>query len=107
LYGFQSDPDGGTPEAGLTWGSDGALYGTTALGGSNGLGAVFKLVPPLPGQTVWNETVLHSFIGATSDGADPVASVLVDSDLNIFGTTAEGGNKKGVRTLGTVFEVTQ
>ena len=43
LYSFTGGNDGGSPWAGLVQGSDGSLYGTTELGGSNSLGTVFKI----------------------------------------------------------------
>ena len=38
--------DGAYPRVGLLQGGDGALYGTTASGGPEGTGTVFRLVPP-------------------------------------------------------------
>jgi uncharacterized repeat protein (TIGR03803 family) len=46
LYNFTGESDGNNPFAGLIADEDGALYGTTANGGSYGYGAVFKLTPP-------------------------------------------------------------
>ncbi len=47
LYRFQGGreggPDGALPFAGLIADREGALYGTTAVGGSGGHGTVFKL----------------------------------------------------------------
>jgi uncharacterized repeat protein (TIGR03803 family) len=43
--------NGSSPEAGLIQGADGNLYGTTAMGGTNGHGTVFRLTitaPPPP-----------------------------------------------------------
>jgi uncharacterized repeat protein (TIGR03803 family) len=48
LYSFGSFPnDGSDPQAGLVQGSDGNFYGTTAFGGTNGWGTVFKLAVSL------------------------------------------------------------
>jgi uncharacterized repeat protein (TIGR03803 family) len=48
LYSFGGVPKGGTgPEAGLVQGSDGNFYGTTAGGGTNNDGTVFKFSVPL------------------------------------------------------------
>ncbi len=46
--------------------SSGALYSTTAFGGANGLGTMYKI------DKKKNQTVLHSFTGG-SDGQDPNA----------------------------------
>src|SRR6185437_5921646 len=42
LYSFTGGNDGSRPN-GLVQGNDGGFYGTTATGGTNGLGTVFKL----------------------------------------------------------------
>ncbi len=50
LYAFLgnvSNSDGDEPAAGLVQGIDGAFYGTTEFGGTNGHGNVFKLIVPL------------------------------------------------------------
>jgi uncharacterized repeat protein (TIGR03803 family) len=50
LWQFGSLPnraDGIIPMAGLVQGSDGSFYGTTAFGGTNDFGTVFKLTVPL------------------------------------------------------------
>ena len=48
LYSFKGYPtDGASPFPGLTQGSDGDFYGTTANAGANNLGAIFKLIFPL------------------------------------------------------------
>jgi uncharacterized repeat protein (TIGR03803 family) len=43
--------DGSHPVAGLTLGRDGNFYGTTADGGANGVGEVFRLTLPSPAVT--------------------------------------------------------
>jgi uncharacterized repeat protein (TIGR03803 family) len=48
LHRFTGGADGGEPQAGLIFGKDGALYGTTTYGGTGGGfgdGTVFKLTP--------------------------------------------------------------
>ena len=44
--------DGAQPQSGLVEGSNGTLYGTTPIGGSNGLGTVFKLSKDGSGYSV-------------------------------------------------------
>jgi uncharacterized repeat protein (TIGR03803 family) len=68
LYSFGNTAnDGQTPLAGLTQGSDGALYGTTANGGEMNFGTVFKIWPPetpdLIGVTSVDNNVQVSFAG--------------------------------------------
>lgn len=80
--------DGSSPTAGLIFDDIGNLYGTTAVGGSNrcggsgGCGTVFELAQD---SGAWEETILHSFDG--SDGYEPVASLVLDSEGDIYGTT--------------------
>lgn len=45
LYDFTGGSDGGYPEAGVTLGANGTLYGTTVTGGSSGFGVVFEITP--------------------------------------------------------------
>ena len=96
-----STTDGANPQAGLIMDANGNLYGTTLYGGSNGKGTVFKLTPS------GSETVLYSFgatnpIGSTTDGANPYASLIMDTYGNLYGTTLYGGNSNN----GTVFKLT-
>lgn len=97
IYAF-SGPDGANPANGVIFDSVGNLYGTTAFGGANNLGAVFELSPSGGG---WTERVLYSFQG-TSDGSNPTSGLLLDGSGNIYGTTSNGGTGGG----GTVFELT-
>jgi uncharacterized repeat protein (TIGR03803 family) len=111
LYNFCSRSncaDGADPVASLIMDSSGNFYGTTAEGGiasnscSNGCGTVFKLAPD------GTETVIHSFCTDSncSDGAIPMASLLMDSNGNLFGTTESGGDSITHCGCGTVFEIT-
>jgi uncharacterized repeat protein (TIGR03803 family) len=85
LYSFTGGSDGAQPYAGLIRDSTGNLYGTTVTGGKFGLGVVFKLDP------TGTETVLHSFAGLPTDGANPYAGLIRDSAGNFYGTTYGGG----------------
>jgi len=83
--------DGKFPQAGLIQGPDGEFYGTTTAGGASNVGTVFQIAPPAQGQTVWTETVLHSFTAGT-DGNNPFdAGVALDQSGALFGTTFLGG----------------
>jgi uncharacterized repeat protein (TIGR03803 family) len=89
LHGFCVEPncaDGATPIAGLVRATDGAFYGTTYNGGSNGNGTAFKITP---GGKL---TVLHRFCQTDcSDGARPVAGLIKGRDGEFYGTTYGGG----------------
>jgi uncharacterized repeat protein (TIGR03803 family) len=82
----------------LTSDSDGNLYGTTQLGGKDGLGVVYKLTQS---GGSWTESVVHYFSGGSA-GAYPYQSgVVFGADGNLYGVTSEGGTSNG----GTVFTV--
>jgi uncharacterized repeat protein (TIGR03803 family) len=106
IYSFGETPgDGSSPEAALTVGAGGVLYGTTAFGGSAacGCGTVFQLTPPSAPSGTWTESVIYSFTGSNGDGSGPVASVVVGQNGALYGTTQYGGTA----SLGTVFELTR
>ena len=100
LYDFTGAPngDGGNPEARVTFGSNGVLYGTTQAGGtgqcSGGCGTVFSLQSESgrsrAGAGPWTETVIHEFQGAR-DGRYPWGQIAIDQAGNIYGVTLEGG----------------
>jgi uncharacterized repeat protein (TIGR03803 family) len=88
---------GSGPIGGLALGSDGALYGTTAAGGANGFGVVFRI----GGFGVY--TKLRDFTGTTGTTKGSVPGPLMaHSDGFLYGTTAAGG----AGGFGTVFKIT-
>ncbi|HQR44670.1 MAG TPA: hypothetical protein PLB02_04455 [Thermoanaerobaculia bacterium] len=98
VHDFAGGTGPASPEAALIKGSDGNFYGTSRLGGANGLGTVFSLDLSTSPATL---TTLYSFSGGATDGASPVAS-LFESGGFLYGTTYEGGNGPG---LGTIFKI--
>src|SRR5690349_20457105 len=109
IYNFRGNPEaGGLPQANVTVGPGGVLYGTTSEGGSCGVGfgcgTVFSLTPPaLPGGA-WTETVIHSFDSPNGDGKYPTAGVTLGDDGVLYGTTYHGGGT-GFGT-GSVYSLT-
>jgi uncharacterized repeat protein (TIGR03803 family) len=110
LHSFGTFPDGATPLAGLIFDSEGALYGTTVGGGTkNGGGTVFKLTPPAARQTLWTETILfnfNNFVGTNPRA--PNAGLILDSEGALYGTTYYGGLPNSGTNLGaygTVFKL--
>ncbi|MGO9564933.1 MAG: choice-of-anchor tandem repeat GloVer-containing protein [Candidatus Korobacteraceae bacterium] len=92
--------DGGYPEGGVTFDSEGNLYGTTSEYGhtiEGCCGAVFQLVPSESG---WTENTLYDFTDG-DDGSTPYGGVIADSAGNLYGTTTTDGANGG----GTVFEL--
>ena len=93
LHSFAEDGgDGFWPFGELIMDKSGNLYGTTAQGGANSAGMVFKL------GTDETETILYSFAGG-SDGAYPYAGMIMDAKGNLYGTTVQGGENNA----GTLF----
>jgi hypothetical protein len=86
--------DGATPAAGVVFGGNGNLYGTTYAGAVSGNGAVFELAAPTGGSTPWKETVLHRFSGQ-NDGENPTAGLILDANGNLYGATEYGNSFSG------------
>lgn len=85
LYRFQ----GGTKDGFGPFGSlivvNGQLYGTTANGGTNGEGTIFRT------SRTGSESVLYSFGTAANDGSEP-ESGLTNVGGKLYGTTNTGGS---------------
>jgi uncharacterized repeat protein (TIGR03803 family) len=79
--------DGSRPYAALIQGTDGNLYGTTQLGGANNHGTIFKIT------RFGTLTTLYSFCSQIncSDGGNPYASLIQDTNGAFYGTTSGGG----------------
>jgi uncharacterized repeat protein (TIGR03803 family) len=95
LHVFGGTNDGGAPVAGMIFGVDSNLYGTTSTGGSNNLGGVFRMNS---GGTL---TPLWQFSGGP-DGGSPLGELVQGFDGNFYGTTSAGGSNH----VGTVFSIT-
>jgi hypothetical protein len=109
LHRFRGGDDGTIPRSGLIIDANGALYGTTSLGGGaaacyDGCGTVFRLTPPAAGGS-WTETVLYRFKGSP-DGVRPEADLIMDANGALYGTTASGGRSSCYGGCGTVFRLT-
>jgi uncharacterized repeat protein (TIGR03803 family) len=89
-------PGGVFPEAGLTFGADGNLYGTAQLNGKNGLdcGTVYRLSA---NATSWKYNVIHPF--AARPSCIPETGVTFDTQQNLYGTTTAAGEHEGWGTL--------
>lgn len=98
LHTFQGGTDGDAPWAGVVFDAAGNIYGTTLYGGAHGFGTVFELTPTRHGH--YQEKILWNF--NDTDGAVSVASLILDSAGNLYGTTTGGGSNG----WGVVFEVT-
>jgi uncharacterized repeat protein (TIGR03803 family) len=93
LHRFIGYPDGATPIAGLTEGSDGNLYGTTSRAGIWGYGIVFQLTP------AHQYNVLNSFL--FRDGRETYAALAQHTNGKFYGNAAYGGRYND----GTIYTV--
>jgi uncharacterized repeat protein (TIGR03803 family) len=105
LYSFPGGSGGGDPLDTLITDRRGALYGTTAFGGTGscfeGCGTVFKLTRSGKNYVA---SVLYSFLGPSSgDGNGPAGGVVADTSGTLYGTTEYGGDSAGD---GIVFKLT-
>ena len=82
----------------MALGSDGALYGTTSIGGAHGGGTVFKV------NRVGTLKTIYDFCSEPNctDGESPWAGLFLGSDASFYGTTISGG----ASNTGTIFRVT-
>jgi uncharacterized repeat protein (TIGR03803 family) len=95
VYSFGSQPGDGSNPSSLIVGSDGNYYGTTTTGGTNNIGAVFRISPN------GSETVLYSFGSQPNDGNEPLGWLVQGDGGNFYGTTLKGGAGNG-----TLFKLT-
>jgi uncharacterized repeat protein (TIGR03803 family) len=94
LHSFAGDDGQYLSHNGVVQGPDGALYGMTFNGGPNRYyGDVFRV------DAAGSFAILHAF--NYSDGGNSSASLLVDSDGRLYGTTTGGGTSGA----GTVFRI--
>jgi uncharacterized repeat protein (TIGR03803 family) len=95
--------DGADAFAGVIFGADGSLYGTTAAGGAYKAGTVYEVQHTTNG---WKEHVLHSFPASQSDGSQPSSGVVFDHSGNLYGTTSIGGGTGCEGGCGIVYQLT-
>ncbi len=99
LYSFPGySPQEFSPFGGVVFDQAGNLYGT-AQGGPLNAGTVYKLTP---NNGSWSKSTIFVFDYGGSSGAEPDASLLIDSSGNLYGTTQAAGEGQN----GTVFELT-
>jgi uncharacterized repeat protein (TIGR03803 family) len=91
LHQFALDGDGCHLSSPLIRDASGVLYGVTDT-------TIFRLSPPVPGQTTWAFNVLHHF----NNGQTPGELMFEDSGA-LIGTTRTGGDS--LCNCGTVFKL--
>ena len=80
--------NGVTPAAGLIADAAGDLFGTTLLGGANGIGTVFEIAKTATGYAS-SLTTLVSFNGRDGSWEGPDGGLIADAAGDLFGTTVK------------------
>ena len=94
VHAFAGSDTAGAPHPNgrLVQATDGFLYGTTLFGGGSGCegigcGTIFRVATDGSGYTV-----LHTFTGGPTDGANPGGFLIQATDGFLYGTTGSGGD---------------
>lgn len=85
IYRFQGGTSDGIGPVGSLLVVNGQLYGTTANGGANGEGTIFRT------SKTGSESIIYSFGNVANDGSEP-KSGLINVGGNLYGTTNNGGS---------------
>jgi hypothetical protein len=80
------------PTASVTIGPHGELYGTTYLGGPDGVGTVYELIPPSAPGGSWTMTTLYAFDSATGDPQNPQGGLVLGAGGVLYGTVQFAGS---------------
>ena len=112
LYKFSGESDGGYPWAGVIFGPDGSLYGTTTPASPfqrapYDQGTVYRLAPNgcLAESCEWTDTVLHRFLTFEGGEYPSDGNLIFDGEGNIYGTTMYGGTSCTGGSCGVVYEL--
>jgi uncharacterized repeat protein (TIGR03803 family) len=108
LHSFAGGADGANPNGALV-DRKGIVYGLTYSGGNQnckyddevGCGTAFELRPPQKQHALWAERIIHQFDYSSSNGSNPMAGLLLDSNGALYGSTLGGGPGPG----GTLFRM--
>lgn len=93
-------PDGEYPDQAPVVDAAGNVYGTSMImSGSDYAGVVWKI------DTTAKFTVVHQFTGK-ADGYGPNGPLMINTDGNLYGTTASGGGTTAKPGYGTLFRIT-
>ena len=98
LAAFNGTNNGANPYDPPVLGADGNLYGLLPNGGTNNVGALYKVAT----NGTQNATLTAFYTFKTWDGAYPYDSLVSSSGGNLYGVAYQGGTNN----LGTIFEIT-
>jgi len=102
LHAFLGYPkDGYSPQAGLSFDSAGALYGTTYQGGTFNVGSVFQLQPS---KSTWKYKVIHNFNTQNGGAGYPLGGITQGANGYYYGTTYYGGFAYNAGTIYRLFQ---
>jgi uncharacterized repeat protein (TIGR03803 family) len=90
--------DGMSPEGTLVLDSNGNLFGTASLGGYYGYGTAFEVTS----VETQNATIKPIGVFDFANGTNPCSGLLMDTNGNLYGTTALGGD---FSNSGSAFEL--
>lgn len=90
---------GAAPLGGVTRGADGALYGTTSLGGAENCGIVYRL------DAAGRLSLIHEF--SEPDGCRPMGELALGPDGSLYGVASQGGyaNELLPAGSGTIYRI--
>jgi hypothetical protein len=102
LYNFQGAQDGASPEAQLTLGPNGSLFGFNADGSQ---GTVFQLSPPATKGNPWTFQVLYVLTNGKEANLSVTYAPLIWSHNALYGIAYGGSQSCGQFGCGSVFKL--
>ena len=94
-----ANQDLGHPHRSLMQATNGLIYGTTLLGGADGIGGVYQWAPGSGATSGYQ--VVASFTGATGQPAHPDGGLVQSSNGELYGVSLSGGTGNH----GTIYSV--
>jgi hypothetical protein len=102
LYNFQGGEDGAAPQAQLTLGPHGSLFGFNADGS---WGTVFQLLPPAGKGDDWTFQVIYVFTNGNAANLSATYSPLIFDHNALYGIAYGGSQACGQFGCGSVFRL--
>jgi len=101
LWSFTDGVDGAMPSGPLVSDVDGRFYGIASVGGANGVGVAYKVIPPATHGGAWTTQTIWAFTRDV-DGTLPTSGLVMDSAGALYGSTS----RFGPNGYGAVFKLT-